>query len=235
MWRCTHVHQKNACCDLKLFTSIQLGIRWISRRRWKDNIKIDLQDISLPVCVVGIAIGYGLDGAEIEFRWGRDFPHLSRQVLGPSQSPVPGFPGGREGLRRDADPSSLLVPWSRKSRAIPLLALWAVRSVQSLSSCTVQLYLYSPYGPYGLYRASVPVQYSYTSTPPMGLTVCTEPQFLYSTAIPLLALWAVRSVQSLSACTRAHFTLFYVDWNDLSQNGDRCRAVVNTIINYRAL
>ena len=65
----------------------------------------------------------------------------------------------------------------------------------------VELYLYSPYGPYGLYRASVPVQYSYTSTPPMGRTSCTEPQCLYSTAIPLLPLWAVRPVQSLSACT----------------------------------
>jgi hypothetical protein len=31
-------------------------------------------------------------------------------------------------------------------------------AVQSLSACTVELYLYSPYGPYGLYRASVPVQ-----------------------------------------------------------------------------
>src|SRR5215475_13709465 len=65
------------------------------------------------------------------------------------------------------------------SRAIPLLSLRAVRPVQSLSACTVELYLYSPtgrtactepqclysraisllpYGPYGLYRASVPVQ-----------------------------------------------------------------------------
>jgi hypothetical protein len=44
------------------------------------------------------------------------------------------------------------------SRAIPLLPLWAVRPVQTLSACTVELYLYSPYGPYGLYRASVPVQ-----------------------------------------------------------------------------
>jgi len=44
------------------------------------------------------------------------------------------------------------------SRAIPLLPLWAVRPVQSLSACTVELYLFSPYGPYGLYRASVPVQ-----------------------------------------------------------------------------
>jgi hypothetical protein len=51
----------------------------------------------------------------------------------------------------------------------------AVQPVQSLSACTVQLYLYSPYGPYGLYRASVPVQYSYTYTPPMGRTACREP------------------------------------------------------------
>jgi hypothetical protein len=68
------------------------------------------------------------------------------------------------------------------STAIPLLPLWAVRPVQRLSACTVQLYLYSPYGPYGLYRASVPVQYSYTSTPSVGRTVCTEPQCLYKRA-----------------------------------------------------
>jgi len=55
-------------------------------------------------------------------------------------------------------PYPLLVPWSRKSRAIPLLPLWAIQPVQSLSACTVELYPYSPYGPYGLYRASVPVQ-----------------------------------------------------------------------------
>jgi len=72
------------------------------------------------------------------------------------------------------------------STAIPLLPLWAVRTVNSLSACTVELYLYSPYGPYGLYSASVPVQYSYTSTPPIDRTACTEPQCLYSTAIPLL-------------------------------------------------
>jgi len=28
------------------------------------------------------------------------------------------------------------VPWSRKGRALPLLPLWAVRPVQSLSACT---------------------------------------------------------------------------------------------------
>ena len=101
-----------------------------------------------------------------------------------------------------------LVPWSRKSKAIPQHPLCSVRPVQSLSACTVQLYLYSPYVPYGLYRASVPVQYSYTSTPhyepytlyrtsvpvqysytsttTIGRTACTEPQCLYNTAISLL-------------------------------------------------
>ena len=117
------------------------------------------------------------------------------------------FPGGKERPGREADPSPLLVTWSRKSSAIPLLLLWAIEHVQSLSACTVQLYLYSSYGPYSMYRASVPVQYSYTSTPPMGHRACTEPQCLYSTAIPLLPLWAVWPVQSLSACTRVHFTL----------------------------
>jgi len=87
------------------------------------------------------------------------------------------------------------------STAITLLPLWAVRPVQSLSACTVQLYLYSSYGLYSLYRASVPVQYSYTSTPPMGRTACTDPLCPYSTAKPLLPLLAVLPVQSLSAFT----------------------------------
>ena len=75
--------------------------------------------------------------------------------------------------------TSCTEPQCLYSRAIPLLPLWTVRSVQSLSACTVQLYLYSPYWPYCMYRASV----------------------LYSSAIPVLTLWTVRHVQSLSACT----------------------------------
>ena len=48
----------------------------------------------------------------------------------------------------------------------------------------------------------------------MGRTACTEPQCLYKGAplplpIPLLPLWAVRPVQSLSAFTRVHFTISY--------------------------
>jgi len=87
------------------------------------------------------------------------------------------------------------------STTITPLPQWTVQILQSLSACTVQLNLYYTYGPYGLYRATVPVQYGYNSTTPMGRKVCKEPQCLYSTAITLLALWAVRSVQRHSACT----------------------------------
>jgi len=106
---------------------------------------------------------------------------------------------------------------------IPLLPLWAVRPVQSHSACT-----------------TVHFTFTYTSTPPRGLTACTEPQCLYKGAlylylylyspyvpyglyratvpvqrctltlpIPLLPLWAVRPVQSLSACTTVHFNFTY--------------------------
>jgi DNA-binding transcriptional LysR family regulator len=46
------------------------------------------------------------------------------------------FPGVKSGRGVTLTPHSLLVPWSRKGRAIPLLPLWAVRPVQSLSVCT---------------------------------------------------------------------------------------------------
>ena len=92
-----------------------------------------------PGSVEGIATGYGLDGPGIECRWGLNFPHLSRPAPGPTHHPVqwaPVFSGGKEWPGRDDDPSPLLVPWSRKGRAIPLFPLWAVRAVQSLSACT---------------------------------------------------------------------------------------------------
>ena len=44
-----------------------------------------------------MATRYGLDGPEIQFRWGRDFPHLSGPALRPNQPPtqwVPRFLSG---------------------------------------------------------------------------------------------------------------------------------------------
>jgi len=147
------------------------------------------------------------------------------------------------------DPSNLILQQLRKSRAIPLLPyspyglyrasvpvqrctltlpipvlpLWTVQPVQSLSACTkvhftftctstpsmdrtackepqclyngalyLYLYLYSPYGPYSLYRDSVPEQR------------CTLPL-----PIPLFPLWVVEPVQSLSACTTVHINFTY--------------------------
>jgi hypothetical protein len=74
----------------------------------------------------------------IESRWGQDILHLSRQALGHTQPPVqwvPSLSRGKHRSGRDADPS---LPSSAvvKKRAIPLLPLWAVRPVQSLSACT---------------------------------------------------------------------------------------------------
>jgi len=46
------------------------------------------------------------------------------------------FPGVNNGRGVTLTPHHLLVPWSWKSRAIPLLPLWAVWPVQSLSACT---------------------------------------------------------------------------------------------------
>jgi hypothetical protein len=67
-----------------------------------------LRSFGGPVSVVGIATGYGLDGPGIKSRWRRDFPHLSRPTLGPTQPTVQwvsSLSQGKERSGRDADPS----------------------------------------------------------------------------------------------------------------------------------
>jgi len=93
-----------------------------------------------PGSLVGIATGYGLNGPGIESRWGSRFSapvqtgpeaHLASCTMGTGS-----FPEVKSGRGVTLTPHPLLVPWSRKCRAIPLLPLWAVRPVQSLSACT---------------------------------------------------------------------------------------------------
>ena len=57
--------------------------------------------------------------------------HPASCIMG--TGPLPGVKSGRGVL---LTPHHLLVPWSRKGRAIPLFPLWAVRPVRSLSACT---------------------------------------------------------------------------------------------------
>jgi len=88
---------------------------------------------------VGIATGYRLDGPGIESRWGEIFRTCPDRPWGPPSLLYNGyrvFPEVKSGRGVTLTPHPFLVPWSRKSRAIPLLPLWAVRPVQSLSACT---------------------------------------------------------------------------------------------------
>jgi hypothetical protein len=51
-------------------------------------MKLKVPSSNRPGSLVGTATGYGLDGPVIESRWGRDFSHLSRRALGPTQPSV---------------------------------------------------------------------------------------------------------------------------------------------------
>ena len=105
-----------------------------------------------PGSVVGIATGNRLDGPGIGARFSTPVQ------TGPGAHPAScrmgtgSFPGANGGQGLTLTPHSLLVPWSRKSRAIPLL----------------------PYGPYGLYRISVSVQ---AVRPVQNLSACTRVHF----------------------------------------------------------
>jgi hypothetical protein len=140
------------------------------------------------------------------------------------------FPGVNNDLGVTLTPHSLLVPWSWKSRAIPLLPLWVIRPVQSLSACTKVHFIFfyltvrisNPDGGEILSNLSRPALG--TTQPPVqwvpglswgkerpGRDVDPSPLLVpswKSIAIPLLLIWPVWPVQSLSACTRVTFTFF---------------------------
>ena len=109
-----------------------------------------------PGSVVGTAIGYRPEGPGIESRWGASFS--APVQTGPGPHPVSytmgtgSFPRAKNGRGVMLTPHPLLVPWSRKGRAIPLLPLWAVRPAQNFSAyrrvhfftmCTVPSFLFN--------------------------------------------------------------------------------------------
>jgi hypothetical protein len=92
-----------------------------------------------PGSVVGIATGYGLDRPGIESPWGEIFRICPDRPWGPPSLLYNGyrvFRGVKSGRGVTLTLHPLLVPWSWKGKAIPLLPLWAARPVQSLSACT---------------------------------------------------------------------------------------------------
>ena len=69
-----------------------------------------------PGSSVSIATGYRLDSPGIESQWGREiFCTCPDRLWGPPSLLYNGyrvFPGGKEQVGHDTDPSPLLVPWS---------------------------------------------------------------------------------------------------------------------------
>jgi hypothetical protein len=115
-----------------------------------NTIFLLLPQVWRPGSSVGIATDYGLDGPEIESRWGRDIPPVQ---TGPGAHPASctmgtgSFPEVKCGWGVLLTTHPLLAPRSWKGRAIPLLPLWATNRpvtgllyfhfTSSVFSCTV--------------------------------------------------------------------------------------------------
>jgi hypothetical protein len=79
--------------------------------------------------LVGVATRYGMDDQGIESRWGRDFPHLSRPTLRPTQPPIQCSSDLSRGVKRPRRGVGHTPQSSPKVKE------------------RIELYLYSPSGP----------------------------------------------------------------------------------------
>ena len=142
-------------------------------------------------------MSYGLDGPGSNPRVDEIFRLSLDRPWGPPSLLYKGygsFPEVESGRGVTLTPNPLLMTWSRKRKLylyspygpyglyrasvpvqrctlplpIPLFPLWIIQPVQSLSTCT-----------------TVHFTFTYTSTPPMDRTACTEPQCLYNGALYL--------------------------------------------------
>jgi hypothetical protein len=103
-------------CEPRLFRLFQYSPSCIVPRR-----------IHLLNVLVRTATRYGLDVPGIESRWGRDFPHLSKPALGPTQPPIKWILGLSPGVKRPGRGVDHPPPSSAEVHE------------------RVQLYLYSPF------------------------------------------------------------------------------------------
>jgi hypothetical protein len=120
-----------------------------------------------PGSVVGIELATGWTVRGSNCGGGKIFRTCPDRSWGPPSSctmDTGSFPGVNSDRGVTLTPHPLPVLWSFKGCRIPPLGVWAVGPVQSLSACS---------------SVHVTLQYSYTSTPPMDRTACTEPQCLY--------------------------------------------------------
>jgi hypothetical protein len=95
---------------------------------WHVSLPLQLVIGCGPGSSVGIVTGYGLDSPGIKSRWGQDFLHCPDRPWGPPSLLYIGyriFPGVESSWDVTLTPHPLLVPRSKKSRAIPLLSLKA--------------------------------------------------------------------------------------------------------------
>ena len=110
---------------------------------WNHKLKTNNRPYTTPVGPVAQSLYHlscGLDGPGDRIPMGVIIS--ARVHIGPGAHPASctigtgSFPRVKRGRSVTLARHPLLVPWSRKSKAIPILPLWAVRPVQNLSACT---------------------------------------------------------------------------------------------------